>query len=89
MPAVELRRAFEASGLTYGELARRLGWLRNPDRRTGRRRPDGPRVTRVLGLRAHDDGRGDGPQVRRFVNPATAAAIRAALDETRLPTEDR
>ena len=43
VPVDGLREAFERSGLTSGELARRLGWTK----------PDGYRVYRQLGLTPH------------------------------------
>ena len=48
VPVDGLREAFERSGLTSGELARRLGWTK----------PDGYRVYRQLGLTAHHTHRG-------------------------------
>jgi hypothetical protein len=50
IPVAPLRDAFQRSGVTASELARRLGWYR--------RTPDGERVKRQLGLYFVDNGRG-------------------------------
>lgn len=82
VPVEDLRREFEASGLTCSELSRRLGWAREG---TSPRPSNGPRVRRVLGYREQDNGTHAGkhylPSVRRSVNAATAERIRAALRE--------
>jgi hypothetical protein len=48
-PVEPFREAFERSGLSQGELARRLGWL---NRNKGNS-PDSSRVARTLGINGH------------------------------------
>lgn len=57
-----LREAFILSGLSPGEVARRLGWWRTEK---GRRVPDGTRVLRVLGVRTVAGKRERGRRYRR------------------------
>lgn len=78
MPAGEvdnsmLREAFIASGLRPVDVARRLGWTA-PYGRRGQRFPDGPRVSRTLGL--IDCGSG---HRRRMVTYDTALSFARVL----------
>jgi hypothetical protein len=69
VPTEALRVAFERSGISKGELAKRLGWMR----------PNIDKVNRALGLR-EDTGK----SVRRKRNKATyrlASEIVDALPE--------
>lgn len=46
IPVQVIQRAYEDSGLSYGEIARRLGWVVQGQ-------PDDSRVARRLGLRKY------------------------------------
>ena len=71
LPVEPFQRAFELSGLSAYELARRLGYLRN-HRHKGVV-PDSTAALRLLGLRPHP-GKG-GAKTKRTVSFATAERL--------------
>lgn len=77
VPNDPLRERFQAlhdrDGLSLHELAKRVGWIRQYDRR-----PDSMRVARTLGL-APTRSRGR-DQVRRQISYSTAVRFAEALD---------
>jgi len=77
VPVGPLREAFERSGLSTNEVARRAGWLRHYVARNGRVRKmgDSTRVRRGLGLVATQGG-----WVRTHLTYDEAVALARALD---------
>lgn len=80
-----LREAFESSGLTAGDVARRMGWTR----RQGKTRKDGrragpwmcadiSRVKRALGLNPEGGSR-NGGKMRREIDYDTALRLAEAI----------
>jgi hypothetical protein len=73
VPCAVLQAEVDAAGLTDLDIARVLDW------RTADGGLDGQRVRRRLGLERIDSSRGYGTRPQRFVQAATAEAIRAAI----------
>jgi hypothetical protein len=71
-----LREAFLASGLTAGEVARRVGWYCSHGSRGVRR--DHSRVKRTLGVTRSSNGHGRS-NLRRLIDAETAALLAEAI----------
>lgn len=75
------REAFERSGMSTNELARRLGWFkRRSDRPHMPLVPDGTRAMRAIGRALDTDSRGYGPRYRQRVTYGMALRLARALD---------
>jgi hypothetical protein len=74
-----LREAFQRSGLSACEVARRMGWIRTR-RFDGRRLPDQSRVVRYLGLREYQPGHGYENRFRARMREDVAERFARALD---------
>lgn len=70
VPLDKLRGAFDASGLTATEVARRMGWLDG-------RSPDGARVKRALGIYPSISRGRRSP--RRLIDAETAGLLAEAI----------
>jgi hypothetical protein len=76
-PVEVFRAAMERQGLSYGQVAVRLGWWHWTSNASGRRRwhvADGPRVRRYLGVRP-DEG-----AYRAFLTEPVAIRMARAID---------
>lgn len=71
IPVAPLREAFERSGLSASEVARRLGWTRTV--------PDSGRVLRQLGLYPTHNGHGHGYRTRETMSDDRAAELARVL----------
>jgi hypothetical protein len=81
MANIPFREAYERSGLSLSEVARRMGWMRSVSRRPQDRVGDSSRVGRVLGLRRETPStRNGGGAYRKYVRYSTAEALCRALD---------
>lgn len=67
-----------ASGMTASEVADRMGWTR-PGWKASSRAPDGPRVTRVLGLRDGSSRHVGGSKRQTHTRYETAVALAEAM----------
>jgi transcriptional regulator with XRE-family HTH domain len=79
VPNDKLRAAFEASGLSSTEVARRAGWWYARGDRRGRRTADGARVRRALGLQADLSGSSGCQSMRRLVDAEIASVLAEAI----------
>jgi hypothetical protein len=70
VPIELLREAFERSGITRSELARRMGWLQ----------PQAWRVSRALGYSVDTNSRGVRKQPREHVTLAMAYRLIEAMN---------
>jgi hypothetical protein len=75
VPVEVIRDAIQASGVSWSELARRLGWFRL---RAGRSVPDDMRVRRHLGLHPSYSHGAVYPRQRRVGSERAVELLRAA-----------
>jgi hypothetical protein len=73
IPIAPLREAFERSGLTAAEVARRLDWYDHHGR------PDGHRVRRALGMRPVGFGKGYGNKCIKTTSYERAVMLAEAI----------
>lgn len=67
-----LREAFHASGRTLADIARTLGWSLHG-------RPDSGRVSRALGIRPYNPGRGQPNRLRAACSYEMAVRLAEAI----------
>jgi hypothetical protein len=75
-----LREAFQRSGLTANEVARRLDWMRPPPKGKRSPVPDQGRLRAALGLKPYNPGHGYPLRFRRGMRYETAELIARAID---------